>query len=179
MVSETFGTKKSLHNQSQQNLVPKKSQKKFKLVPKKSWNQSQKYLASVLKLSGLETFPFDLFKPFVSFSHIYLTISCQNFGVSLGLGIGLVPFPGLLYFLDGIKKKLVLEKSRNRLQKNLVLKKVLELVSKKVLEPVSERIWYQKMSQNRSRQIFGSRQAHTHPFMCYRYFRLLQAELAL
>ena len=91
MLSEKFGVEKSLGTGFGK-----------KLGPKKSRNWSQKYLVSVPKFSGLETFPLDLFKPFVSFSHIYVTISCQNFGVSLGLGIGLVPFPGLLYFLDGI-----------------------------------------------------------------------------
>ena len=130
-----------------------------KLVPKKSRNRSQKYLVSVSKLPGLETFPLDLFKPFVSFSHIYLTISCQNFGVSLGLGIGLVPFPGLLYFLDGIgtglEKNLVPEKVPESVSEKFSTEKSLgigleeNLVPKKVSEPVSERIWYRKKSRNR------------------------------
>ena len=75
-------------------LVPKKfgtekfSEKNW--YREKSRNWSQTYLVSVSKLPRLKTFPLDLFKPFVSFSHIYLTISCQNFCVSLGLCIGLV-----------------------------------------------------------------------------------------
>ena len=174
-VSEKFGTEKSLGTGLEKNLVPKKVSepvpKKFgtekspgiglgkNWYRKKSRNRSQKYLVSVSKLSGLETFPLDLFKPFVSFSHIYLTISCQNFGVSLGLGIGLVPFPGLLYFLDGIgtglEKNLVPEKVPESVSEKFSTEKSLgtglgeNLVPKKVSEPVSERIWYRKKSRNR------------------------------
>ena len=154
--------RKKSRNRSRKNLVPKKvpesvSEKNW--YRKKSRNRSQKYLVSVSKLPGLETFPLDLFKPFVSFSHIYLTISCQNFGVSLGLGIGLVPFPGLLYFLDGIgtglEKNLVPEKVPESVSEKFSTEKSLgigleeNLVPKKVSEPVSERIWYRKKSRNR------------------------------
>ena len=41
--------------------------------------------------------------------YIYLTISCQNFDVGLGLEISLVPFPEFLIFLDGIGTGKVLE----------------------------------------------------------------------
>ena len=93
----------------------------------------------VLKLPRLETFPLDLFKQyyFVLFSYIYLIISCQYFGVGLGLGIGLVSFPGLLSILDSIgtgREKMLYRKSPGTgLGENLVLKKVPEPVSVRFL----------------------------------------------
>ena len=46
------------------------------------------------------------------------------------IGIGLVPFPGILYFLDGIPTGLETNSVRNQSRK--VPKKVSELVSKKI-----------------------------------------------
>ena len=121
MVSESV-SKKIWYRKKSRNRSRKKigTEKSLGTGHRNIWSRSRNF--SVSKLPGLETFPLDLFKPFVSFSHIYLTISCQNFGVSLCLGIGLVPFPGLLYFLDGIG---------TGLEKNLVPEKFPELVSEK------------------------------------------------
>ena len=85
----------------------------------------------------------------------------------MGFGIGPIPFPGLLYFLDGIgtglEKNLVPEKFPELVSEKLSTEKSLgtglgeNLVPKKVSEPVSknfctakslgiglEKIWYRK-----------------------------------
>ena len=66
--------------------------------------------------------------------YIDITISCQNFGV--GLGFGLVPFPGWYWKLFDIVKILA------------------KIWYQKVSESVSKKIWYRKKSQNWSRSDF-------------------------
>ena len=86
---------------------------------------------------------------FILFSYVYLTISCQKFGV----GIGLVPFPGLLYFLDGIgtglEKKLVPEKVPESVSEKFGTEKSLGIgleknEYRKSLGIGLEKIWYRK-----------------------------------
>ena len=70
--------------------------------------------------------------------------SCQNLAVDVGFGIGLIPFPGLLYFFGWY-----------RYRKNLGTG-LGQSSTKKVWKSVSKKIWYRKKYQNRSRRKFGA-----------------------
>ena len=92
--------------------------------------------------------------------------SCQNLAVDVGFGIGLIPFPGLLYFFGwyryrknlgtGLGQSSTKKKSGNRSQRKFGTEKSIRtgLGENLVLKKVSEKIWYQKESLNRSRSDF-------------------------
>ena len=69
--------------------------------------------------------------------------SCQNLAVDVGFGIGLIPFPGLLYFFGWYRyrKNLGTGLGQSSTKKSLEIGLKENLVQKKVSEPVSEKIW--------------------------------------